>query len=439
MNLKPNIVFTSPVLNHPALGGPELRIENSIIALSKISNTHLLCQKSWMELHSLNWHDIPSNNYVFNFYSSLVRTVNFPSGKNKSFSILTSISNGSEVIVKWKRNFILLKLINLFFRYSAIIVLNLMPKVSLARDVVNLARKTNSQIIWFGYGNISYDLMLEVKRLNPSLKLVCDTDSVWSRFILRELPLEKNHTRKLEISENGKKKEKEEAHWVSFCDITTAVSIVDKSYYQNLTNTEDKIKLFSNVLNLESYKNDDFQKFNNNNFNIFLGGSFGEKSPMDQAARWFINEVFDQVVEKQPKVHLHIVGRQSDIILKDVDKSNITIHGTVESILPIIFQSSVAVVPLFFESGTRFKILESGACRVPVVSTSLGAEGLQIEDHKHLLIADNPLEFADCVLEILENPKLAKSLSEHLYKFVKESSSIDSLIKEGKEILASLT
>ena len=348
MSLKPNIVFTSPILNHPALGGPELRIENSLLALSKVSNVHLLIQKSWMELHSLNWGDFKSNDDVFKFYISFLNSVKFTRGKNKILSIVDSISKGSDLVINWKSNFILIKFINLIFRYFANLLTNLIPKISLAKDVVNLARKTNSQIIWFGYGNISYELMLEVKQLNPSLKLVCDTDSVWSRFILRELPLEKKHSRKLEISANGKKKEKEEAHWVNFCDITTAVSNVDKEYYNNLTKTKNKIKLFSNVLNLKSYKNNDFQKFNNNNFNIFLGGSFGEKSPMDHAARWFIDEVFDQVVQKQPKVHLHIVGRQSDIILKDIDKSNITIHGTVESILPIIFQCSVAVVPLFF-------------------------------------------------------------------------------------------
>ena len=192
MSLKPNIVFTSPILNHPALGGPELRIENSLLALSKVSNVHLLIQKSWMELHSLNWGDFKSNDDVFKFYISFLNSVKFTRGKNKILSIVDSVSKGTDLVIDWKSNFILIKIINLVFRYFANLLIKLIPKVSLARDIVNLARKTNSQIIWFGYGNISYELMLEVKQLNPSLKLVCDTDSVWSRFILRELPLEKN-------------------------------------------------------------------------------------------------------------------------------------------------------------------------------------------------------------------------------------------------------
>jgi glycosyltransferase involved in cell wall biosynthesis len=207
-------------------------------------------------------------------------------------------------------------------------------------------------------------------------------------------------------------------------------------YYFNLLKSDKKVMLFSNVVNLNTYSKISTKAARNSA--IFLGGSFGAKSPMDHASRWFIDQVFGLICEKQPDARLNIVGRGSDIILKDIHHDKITIHGTVESILPIISQCSVSVVPLFFESGTRFKILESGACKIPVVSTTLGAEGLDVENRKHLLVADNPSEFAESILEIINNPCLSEKLTNNLYSLVESSYSINSLAKEGKKILTQI-
>ena len=66
--------------------------------------------------------------------------------------------------------------------------------------------------LWFGYGNISYPLIKYIKTKRPKLKVVCDTDSVWSRFVLRELPYTKGW-RKLKIWLSGQRKKTEEQSW----------------------------------------------------------------------------------------------------------------------------------------------------------------------------------------------------------------------------------
>ena len=68
--------------------------------------------------------------------------------------------------------------------------------------------------------------------------------------------------------------------------------------------------------------------------------------------------------------------------------------------------ASVAVVPIRYGSGTRIKILESFAHRIPVVSTSIGAEGLDLEPGVHLLVADDPGEFSDAVVRVLQDKDL---------------------------------
>ena len=75
-------------------------------------------------------------------------------------------------------------------------------------------------------------------------------------------------------------------------------------------------------------------------------------------------------------------------------------------------RASVAVVPLRYGSGTRVKILESFAHRVPVVSTTLGAEGLDVEDGVHLLLADDPNELAAAVVHLLGDAGLRVRLTE---------------------------
>jgi glycosyltransferase involved in cell wall biosynthesis len=83
------------------------------------------------------------------------------------------------------------------------------------------------------------------------------------------------------------------------------------------------------------------------------------------------------------------------------------VPNAIEAIAP----AKVAVVPLLSGSGTRFKILEAWAAGVPVVSTTIGAEGLDATPGVHLLIADNPEDFAAAVMHVVNNPREAARLA----------------------------
>jgi glycosyltransferase involved in cell wall biosynthesis len=117
---------------------------------------------------------------------------------------------------------------------------------------------------------------------------------------------------------------------------------------------------------------------------------------------------------------------------------NVTVTGRLESVLPYLCNTDVALVPLKFESGTRFKILEAGACKVPLVSTTLGAEGIPVVDGEHILIADDPMSFADAIIRLLENRSLANRLAVNCQDLVKEKYSVETLLLEAKRILGYL-
>ena len=96
-------------------------------------------------------------------------------------------------------------------------------------------------------------------------------------------------------------------------------------------------------------------------------------------------------------------------------------------------------MPLKFESGTRFKILEAAACGVPIVSTSLGAEGLPVINEKHLLIADDADQFAAAIVRLINDRQLAQELARNCQELVRRAYSVERLEQEAMEILGYLS
>ena len=114
---------------------------------------------------------------------------------------------------------------------------------------------------------------------------------------------------------------------------------------------------------------------------------------------------------KCPNVRFLIVGQHpTGNVRKLSDLPNIEVTGRVEDVKPYIAQSAVYVVPLRIGGGTRLKILEALAMEKAVVSTSVGAEGLELINNQEVVIEDNPMQFAARVVELLGNPDRCRQL-----------------------------
>jgi len=138
---------------------------------------------------------------------------------------------------------------------------------------------------------------------------------------------------------------------------------------------------------------------------------------------FFIRDIWPRILESRPTAQFIVVGANPAPELKALDVPGVTIVGPVDDLRPYLSRAAVVVVPLRLGSGTRLKILESWAMARPVVSTSLGAEGLESVAGKHLLIADDPAEFSAAVVRILNEPGLAASLGAAGRALVSESYS----------------
>jgi glycosyltransferase involved in cell wall biosynthesis len=130
--------------------------------------------------------------------------------------------------------------------------------------------------------------------------------------------------------------------------------------------------------------------------------------PNTRAVRWLTQEVWPLLARLRPELRLRLVGRGEEAVRRLLTHPRIEATGVVDDALPHIARARVAVVPLRSGSGTRIKILEAWAALTPVVSTTIGAEGLPAEG---VLIADAPAAFAAAVVQLLQDETAALALA----------------------------
>lgn len=137
---------------------------------------------------------------------------------------------------------------------------------------------------------------------------------------------------------------------------------------------------------------------------IIFSGNL-EYPPNIQAVRFFHRNVWPALQSRWPELKWKILSRNPGSIRELAARDpRIEITGFVPDAVAVIAQAQVAIVPLLSGSGTRIKILEAWAAGTPVVSTTLGAEGLEYHDRENLVLADNAETFTAAVSELLALP-----------------------------------
>ena len=156
-------------------------------------------------------------------------------------------------------------------------------------------------------------------------------------------------------------------------------------------------------------------------FNLVFTGSM-DWLPNEDAIQWFTQEILPLVRREIPEVTLTVVGRNpfaSLIELSKKDKS-IVVTGRVPDVRPFMERASVYVVPIRIGGGTRLKIYEAMAMQLPTVSTTVGAEGLPVNNGEEIFLRDTPQEFAESVVKLLKDKALARKIGEQAAKTVRE-------------------
>lgn len=144
---------------------------------------------------------------------------------------------------------------------------------------------------------------------------------------------------------------------------------------------------------------------------LLFVGSMDYHANID-AVSWFVQDVWPMLAREFPTLEFTIVGRNPSAFVQALASARVHVTGTVDDVRPFYSHAFAVIVPLRVGGGTRLKILEAMAAGVPVISTRLGAEGLSVEDNRHILLADSREQVAFAVKSLLQHPKFRSQLTE---------------------------
>jgi glycosyltransferase involved in cell wall biosynthesis len=169
---------------------------------------------------------------------------------------------------------------------------------------------------------------------------------------------------------------------------------------------------------------------------VFMGSM--DWMPNIDGVVWFVRDVLPLIKKKLPGCSLAVVGRTPGREVTELAEreSGIRITGTVADVRPWLWESKVSIVPLRIGGGTRLKIYEAMAARTPVVSTTIGAEGLEVSPGENILIADEPEAFANACVRLIRDEGERRRLAEAAWQHVETKHSWEAAAVEFERALA---
>lgn len=171
---------------------------------------------------------------------------------------------------------------------------------------------------------------------------------------------------------------------------------------------------------------------------IWTGGMNGPYNR--DAVDYFLEEIFPLIQLKIPEVQVYFVGKSptANLVEKARRDPNIKIEGYVEDVRPFVDKAAVFFAPIRSGSGTKIKILNALSQAKPVVTTSVGAEGIDITENENIMIADDPHQFAEKTVYLLENPDFAKKMGQKGRKLIEEKYDWNIIEKQMNEVYEGL-
>ncbi|MGI6343000.1 MAG: glycosyltransferase [Bacteroidales bacterium] len=163
------------------------------------------------------------------------------------------------------------------------------------------------------------------------------------------------------------------------------------------------------------------------NPNIFHLGAMNWY-PNEEGVKWFVQDVFHLIKNRIPEINLHLAGRNMTEWLTNLNVDGIIVDGEVDDAFDYMRKFDIMVVPLLSGSGIRVKIIEGMALGRAIVTTTIGAEGINVENNKNIIIADSPSDFADAVVSLYNDAEKRQQLSDNARSFVEQEHTSEKLM-----------
>ena len=159
---------------------------------------------------------------------------------------------------------------------------------------------------------------------------------------------------------------------------------------------------------------------------LFLGSM--DWYPNEEAVLWFYKNVFSVLSDKYPKLKLYVVGKNPSIQVQSISSEKVIVTGAVESIFPYTECTGIFVVPIHIGGGMRVKIIEMMAIGRVIVSTSIGAEGINYTNKENIIIANSATEFIISIESLMASADEMKKIAINAEKIVKDNYSLKNAV-----------
>ena len=197
-------------------------------------------------------------------------------------------------------------------------------------------------------------------------------------------------------------------------DYTTIISEQDKELIVNINN--DRIVVVPNGVDYNTYQ---FKKLDKE-FDLIFTGNMSYPPNVDSVV-YLVNEVMPHVWEMKPSIKLVIVGAKPTAKVQRLKSKNVVVTGWVEDISEYYSKSKVFVAPMQIGTGLQNKLLEAMAMQLPCITSNLANNALRAEPNKSVLIGENPKDYANHIVQLLENNDLYNSIAINGHEFVKNT------------------
>jgi O-antigen biosynthesis protein len=240
-----------------------------------------------------------------------------------------------------------------------------------------------------------------VRRVAPNARVIFDTVDL---HFLRERRTAE-HAGNTAMAKQAQASRKQEFAVMRACDVTLVVSPVEKEILA-VEAPDVSVEVVSNVHEVFGRHND----FAARRDIVFVGG-FGHPPNVD-AVKWLVHDIYPRIRQAREDISLHLLGDIPDAYRHELQMPGVIIHGRVAELDPWMNTCKVALAPLRFGAGVKGKVNMAMSYGLPVVATSIAAEGMWLRDEKDVLIADDADTFAHAVLRLYDDPSLWLHLSD---------------------------
>jgi GT2 family glycosyltransferase/glycosyltransferase involved in cell wall biosynthesis len=265
------------------------------------------------------------------------------------------------------------------------------------------------------------------KEFAPSTPIVFDTVDLHFLRGEREAALHQS-SEKREAAERVRRTELEIA---ARCDAVVVVSSHEKEVLEEEL-PESRVVIVSNIHAVY----EPVKPYAGRKDFVFIGGF--EHPPNVDAMQWFCAEILPLVSAELPEARLHIIGSKITEVVRSLASDHVVVHGYVEDVRPFFDSCVLSIAPLRYGAGVKGKVNQSMSYGLPVIATTIAAEGMHLVNGENVFITNDPTEFSDHIVRLHRDPGLWAKLSAAGLQNIRDHFSFEAAKTNVESLLADL-